>query len=208
MTVIWWAMAFFAVQASFEGLTYILGDLRAFDPIFREKYAAHLTLVRTHGVAGATALCVGLLAFLRWTRKERLHAWMGRLYGGAVLLAGTTAMPMALMAEGGVSSRLAFFLQATFWVGTLLMAVRAARCGRFALHRRFMVRNYALTYSAVASRLLLNGLQHSGQEFADIYPLLSWTWVMGLAMGEWWLWYSTRILRNEAPERSKKGERL
>lgn len=31
----------FALQASYEGLGYVFGDLRAFDPIFRDKYLAH-----------------------------------------------------------------------------------------------------------------------------------------------------------------------
>jgi hypothetical protein len=59
-----------------------------------------------------------------------------------------------------------------------------------------MVRNYALTYSAVISRLLLTGLQESGLTFQEIYPIVSWTWLLGLAVGEWWLWYSARIFPN------------
>jgi uncharacterized membrane protein len=194
MAIIWLAVAFFALQATFEGLTYVFGDFRHFDPLFREKYTSHLVLVRTHGLASATALCMGLLTFLRWTRRQRIHAWMGRVYGMAVVVGGLTAVPMALMAEGGPTTRLAFLLQACFWLATITLAIAAARRKSFAWHRRFMVRNYALTYSAVISRLLLNGLQESGLLFDDIYPLLSWAWVVGLAMGEWWLWYSARHL--------------
>jgi uncharacterized membrane protein len=187
-------MAFFAWQASREGLTYVFGDFRGFDPLFREKYTANLTLVRTHGLASATALCLGLLTFPRWTRRQRVHAWMGRVYGLAVVVGGLTALPMALMAEGGPSTRLAFFLQASLWLATIAVALTAARGRRFALHRRFMIRNYALTYSAVVSRLLLNGLQEAGVPFEDIYAVLSWTWVVGLVVGDWWLWYSARYL--------------
>jgi uncharacterized membrane protein len=185
-------LAFFALQASWEGLTYILGDSRAFDPAFRDKYVAHIALVRTHGVAGALALCLGLLTFARWSRKLGAHLWMGRVYGVAVVTASLTAMPMACMAEGGLSARLAFLLLATCWLFTLLLAVGAARRHRYAQHRRFMTRNYALTYSAVVSRLLLNGLQEAGLPFATIYPVISWTWLIGLAFGEWWLWYSQK----------------
>ena len=194
MAFIWVAMAFFAVQATTEGLSYIFGDFRAFDPLFREKYVTHLTLVRTHGAASAAALCLGLLTFLRWTRRQKVHAWMGRAYGLSVRVGGLTALPMAMMAEGGASSRLSFLLLALLWLLTLTLAVVAARRRRFLLHRRFMVRNYALTYSAVISRLLLNGLQESGLLFQDIYPLVTWTWLIGLAVGEWWLWYSDRFL--------------
>lgn len=201
LAVIWACMGFFALQASYLGLSYIFGDLDAFDPLFYDKYTAHLGLVRTHGVAGAGALCLGLVAFVRQTHRWKLHTLVGRTYAACVLVAGITALPMAAMAEGGVSSRLAFFLQAVFWLFTGSVAFGAARRRRFRLHRRFMVRNYALTYSAVVSRLLLNGLQEAGLGFSDIYPIVSWTWVTGLAVGEWWLWYYDR-LRPPTPQAS------
>ena len=184
---IWLCMGFFAIQASSEALSYIFGDIEAFDAIFREKYQANLTLVRTHGVSAVTALCLGLLSFLPQTRRSALHAWMGRVYAFAVVVAGLTSLPMALMAEGGPSSKLAFFFQGSLWLVTIALAVSAARRKDFAFHRRAMIRNYALTYSAVISRLLLNGLQEGGLLFTEIYPLVSWTWVMGLAAGEWWI---------------------
>lgn len=194
VALIWLCMGFFAVQASVEGLSYIFGDIEAFDALFREKYQSRILLVRTHGVAGATALCLGLLTFPGWTRRRRIHAWMGRTYAMAVVVGGLTALPMAVMAEGGLPSKLAFFGQGSLWLITIVMAVGGARRRDFAFHRRAMVRNYALTYSAVISRLLLNGLQEAGLLFSEIYPLISWTWVMGLAAGEWWLWYSARFL--------------
>jgi uncharacterized membrane protein len=183
-------MLFFAVQASSEGLFYIFGPLEHFDSIFREKYSSHLVLVRTHAVASVLALSTGLFAlssrFLNW----RLHRWLGRLYACGVIVGGITSVPMSLMAEGGWTTRLSFLLQGTTWMTSLALAVRAARAHHFALHRRWMVRNYAVTYSAVASRLLLNGLQEGGMAFQAIYPVVSWTWMLGLAAGEWWLWYS------------------
>lgn len=187
-------MAFFALQASYEGLTYIFGDSRAFDPLFRAKYVAHIALVRTHGMASALALCLGLFTFLRQTRRLKVHAWMGRVYGVGVTIGGLTALPMAMMAEGGPSARLAFFFMAVMWLVTLGLAVGAARKGHYARHRRYMVRNYGLTYSAVVSRLLLNALQASGMLFENVYPLITWTWLMGLAVSEWWLWYSKKYL--------------
>ena len=188
--VIWFCMMFFALQASTDGLGYIFGPLERFDPAFSEKYQANLSLVRTHAVFSATALCTGLLAFWQQTWKGHVHALVGRIYGLGVLVGGITGIPMALMAEGGFSSRLAFLLQACLWLITLTLAVSFARRKKFASHRRFMIRNYALTYSAVISRLLLHGLQQMGMGFLDLYPILSWTWVLGLAAGEWWIRFS------------------
>jgi uncharacterized membrane protein len=197
-------MLFFAIQASVEGLTYIFGSLDEFDAIFHDKYAANLTLVRTHALSSATALCLGLFAFVRETRRRKVHKTIGRVYGLAVLVGGTTSLPMALMSEGGWTTRLSFFLQGSFWIATMCCAVWAARSKKFRLHRRFMVRNYALTYSAVISRLLLHGLQQSGLSFQEIYPVVSWTWVLGLAVGEWWLWYSAQLPQRGASVRTSK----
>lgn len=191
IAVIWCCMLFFAVQASVEGLSYIFGPVEAFDFLFREKYSSNLLLIRTHAIGSVTALLLGLFAFALQARRCRVHPLVGRVYAAGVLVGGITALPMALMAEGGWTTRFSFFLMATLWILTMLIAVRAARSRRFALHRRFMVRNYALTYSAVISRLLLNGLQQGGFFFPDIYPLITWTWMIGLGVGEWWLWYSS-----------------
>ena len=191
-------MLFFAVQASYEGLTYIFGPLERFDYLFREKYSANIILVRTHAIGSVTALCLGLFAFVAQTLKLKLHKGVGRTYALGVLVGGLTSLPMALMAEGGWTTRLSFFLQGIAWLLTMGWAVWAARNKKFRLHRRFMVRNYAITYSAVISRLLLHGLQESGLTFQQIYPVAAWTWVIGLSVGEWWLWYSKRLSRDFA----------
>lgn len=194
LAVIWCCMGFFALQASTEGLTYIFGDIGRFDPIFRDKYIANLTLVRTHGLCGATALVIGLLGFVKGLRKLRLHAYIGRAYLFCVLVASVTGVPMSLMAEGGASTRLSFTIMALLWFWTGVMAFLKARKKRFKDHRVWMIRNYSLTYSAVLSRLLLNGLQERGLTFQEIYPAVSWVWLIGVAVGHWWIWYSGKYL--------------
>ena len=196
VAVVWCCMLFFALQASTEGLNYIFGPLDKFDPLFRDKYSVHIVLVRTHAVGSVLALCLGLFAFARQSRRYRVHPYVGRLYALGVLVGGATSLPMAWMAEGGWTNRLAFTLQGCLWLLTLGLAVRAARKKKFRSHRRHMVRNYALTFSAVISRILLTALQESGLTFQEIYPIVAWTWVVGLAVGEWWLWYSARIFRD------------
>jgi uncharacterized membrane protein len=195
-------MLFFAVQTSYEGLSYIFGPLQRFDDLFRNKYSANLVLVRTHAVGSVTALSLGLFAFVQQTRERKVHAGIGRLYAAGVVVGGATSLPMALMAEGGWTTRLSFFLQGSAWLVTLGCAIWYARKKRFRQHRQFMVRNYALTYSAVVSRLLLNGLQEAGLSFYQIYAVVAWTWVVGLAAGEWWLRYSASLQTNHPSSRS------
>ncbi len=195
LAVIWCTLAFFALEASIEGLTYILGDPRYFDALFRDKYVAHLWLIRVHAVSAVAALLLGLPAFHPATRKlfgGTFHRGLGKMYGVSVLLAGVTALPMSAMAEGGTVARLGFLVLALAWLGTILWAWRLAYQRRFVDHRRAMIRNYALTYSAVISRLLLDGFQKGGHFFSDIYPLVAWSWLMGLAAAEYWIAYTRR----------------
>ncbi len=190
MRVIWFALAFFAVQATVLGWAAIFGDPAWLDPVFQGKYTRHLTLVRCHGGSAGLALLLGLIVFLPVTRRLGIHRHLGRIYLAAVSIAAATALPMSAMAEGGWSSRLSFFLLSVLWVTTGFQAYQNARNGNFPRHRRWMIRNYSLTYSAVLSRLLLNLLVELGLPFEQVYPATTWSWLCGLAVGEWWTMYS------------------
>ena len=82
--LLWSALAFFGLQATYYGLTYIFGDTDLFSHIFREKYIRHLTLVRTHSLGGGLAVITSLLAILPESRRYKVHRQLGRLYVLAV----------------------------------------------------------------------------------------------------------------------------
>ena len=188
--IIWSVMVFFALQASFDGLSYVFGDTDLFASLFRDKYIRHLSLVQTHSVAGSLALLTSLSALLPESRRFRWHRSAGRLYLLSVLVAGITALPMSVMAAGGILSKIGFGLQALLWIGTAALAAHFARRKRFQFHRRWMVRSFALTYGAVLSRLLLNGLLQAGIPFHSVYDAISWSWLITLGLGELWLYLS------------------
>lgn len=188
--VIWATLLLFAFQAASYAVPYVTGDPAGFDPLFRDKYTRHLGLIVVHGLTASLALCLGPFQFWPWLRHKlpRLHRWLGQAYLLAVVGAATTALPMALMAEGGAVAKLSFLALAMAWLATAWQALRQARLRHFAAHRAWMVRNYALTYGAVIFRLLLNGLQEAGLEFDLIYPVLSWSgWLVSLLTAELWL---------------------
>lgn len=184
---LWFCLAFFAVQGSCEAWYYILGDPSQFDPVFQEKYTQHLTLVRCHGISGILCLLAGLSQFAPESLRFRIHRHSGRLYMVTMLMASVTAIPMALMAEGGWTARLSFLLLALLWLLTGVIALKRVLAGDFVSHRRWMVRNYALTYSAISLRLILNFLVEMGWSFTSVYPYVSWTWLIGATVGEWWI---------------------
>ena len=172
-------------------LAYLL-EPTSFDPVFRDKYLAHLRLVLLHGVSGVLALCLGpLLLFpdplgLGWGKLSSVaHRLLGRLYVGAVLVGAVTGRELAEMAFGGGVARAGFLLLALLWLFTVWRAFILARAGLVLAHRRWMARNYALTFSAVTLRALLHLGQMAGLSFAVLYPWAAWScWVPNLMLAE------------------------
>ena len=54
------------------------------------------------------------------------------------------------------------------------------------MHRRWMIRSYALTAAAITLRLYLPLLSHLGIPFDMSYPVVAWLcWVPNLLFAEW-----------------------
>ena len=76
---------------------------------------------------------------------------------------------------------------AVLWLYTGLRAYLAIRGGAIAQHRKWMIRNFSLTFAAVTLRLYLPASMAAGIEFSLAYPLIAWLcWVPNLALVEWW----------------------
>lgn len=143
-----------------------------------------------HAGLAATALLTGPWQFLPRLRARapRLHRWLGRIYifscvvggtGGLLLAAGTTAGPVA---------RAGFGLLAVIWLVVNLQGLRLAMTGRYAEHRRWMIRSFALTFGAVLLRVYVPLSQVAGIEFMTAYRAISWlAWVPNLVVAELYL---------------------
>lgn len=187
----WFVLAFFGLQTVWEAWTYIFGDTDLFSSIFHDKYVRHMTLVRVHALAGGLTILTSLPAFLPVTRRVFVHRWLGKAFILSVLVAGLSALPMAVMAEGGLVSKTGFFCQALLWLGSAALALEKAKSRKFSEHRRWMIRSFALTYGAVTTRLLLNFLLATGLHFDSVYDLVSWSWLLPVACGEIWIVWSS-----------------
>jgi hypothetical protein len=194
----WLCMTLLAIAVGYGSLAYVLGDPAHYDAVFRPKYTYYHSMVVTHGVTSVLALLIGPWQF-RALRPDKptprqqtpsgrnlWHRRVGWLYLICLTLGAFTGMPMALMAEGGISARLGFFTVDVLWLVTAWLSLRTARRRQIAAHRRWMTRSYALTFGAVVLRLYLYGLQHLGYEFNSIYPFTPWlAWLTSLAVAEW-----------------------
>lgn len=117
---------------------------------------AHYGLLVAHVFTAFVALVVGPLQFIPAIRaRGRIHRTMGRLYLLAgVLPSALTAVPVALL-SGRVITQIGLTIPAILWLITGALAYRAARRHDHARHRNWMTRNYALTFLAVTSRILV-----------------------------------------------------
>jgi len=162
---------------------------RLVHPEMRATFEAHAAGIRLHIFASAVALLIGPLQFSSRLRASRpaLHRVLGRVYlGVGVLLGGLAGLYMAAFAWGGIVSKLGFGLLAVAWLATGALAYAAIRRRDVAAHRRWMVRNFALTFAAVTLRLYLPSSMAAGIPFEIAYPAIAWLcWVPNVAVAEW-----------------------
>lgn len=179
-----WVLIWMSAVWGLSSLLYVL-DPQHYDIIFKAKYQRQLGWVVCHGLFGVVSLIIGSLLV---TRTFRWHRLGGYLYLVSILLAGPTGLRLAFGAEGGSPARLGFVLLAFLWMSSALKAWNSARQRDFESHRLWMIRNFALTFSAVMLRIYLQGFQLLGASFSDIYPVAAWlSWVPNLLLAEcWW----------------------
>jgi uncharacterized membrane protein len=186
--------------AAWSVLAYALLPLgAAVHPDMRAAFEAQRAVVYVHAYAAAFALALGPLQFSARLRAARpaLHRWTGRLYlGVGVAIGGVAGLAMAPQAYGGTVARAGFAALALAWLYTGLRAWRAIRARDVAAHRRWMVRNFALTFAAVTLRLWLPVSVVSGLPLALAYPGIAWLcWVPNLWVAEFMILGRSRPAR-------------
>jgi len=166
----------YAVALVASGFRLVPGDIAA--NAFPTPWA-----LRTHIVAGGIALLVGPWQFrhdLR-ARHPRLHRSLGRTYVVACLVGGVSGGAIAVTTTHGPVAATGFLLLAIAWVTTTAVAFGHAVRGRFADHRTWMIRSFALTFAAVTLRAYLGLADAVGIDFETAYPVVAWLcWVPNL----------------------------
>jgi len=110
-------------------------------------------LLIPHAIAGTLAFIAGPLQFSSRLRARHLkfHRILGRVYVFSVFTAATIAFIMELHSRGDFPG---VFVQISLWVLCTLAAFITARNRHIAVHRQWMIRSYALTFTFIANRLL------------------------------------------------------
>ncbi|MFE1317902.1 DUF2306 domain-containing protein [Kitasatospora phosalacinea] len=153
----------------------------------RTVYLAHLAPLLLHVGGGVVALSLGPLQFLPGLRARRpaLHRWTGRTYVLATAALGVGGLLIAPHGLYPPFSPLGFVLLDVLTLTTTALGVQHARRGRTAAHRRWMVRSYALMFTAVTFRLWLFLLTPTGLPASVVYTSGAWaSWIVNLAVAE------------------------
>lgn len=120
-------------------------------------------------------------------RYPKWHRAIGYVYVTDVLLVtGPAGLLMSFYANGGISSRIGFILLSVLWMLFTGIALYKAITKQFVEHRKFMIRSFALTLSAISLRLW----KMLFATFTDIppmdrYRIIAWLgWTLNLLIAE------------------------
>lgn len=160
----------------------------------RDGVSFHFPFVVVHALTAGVALLTGPWQFVgRIRRHRRLHRYLGRVYLIAVVPASLSGIVLAGLTTAGPVAGLGFALLDLAWVSTAAAGYLAARDHRYADHRRWMIRNFSLTFAGVMLRVWVALLMAAQLPHDRAYSFVPWlSWVPNLLVVEWSLRRSSR----------------
>jgi uncharacterized membrane protein len=158
----WCVVLFFSIQMIQLSVQYLVPPFRTdIDFLLSKQDVLPLDAWRwafyVHISTSLLTILSGLTQFSKTIYRQyaALHRIIGKIYVFTVLvLSAPSGFIMALYANGGNYTRPAFVVLSLLWWWFTWCAYQAARNGAYQRHARFMMRSYALTWSAVSLRVL------------------------------------------------------
>jgi uncharacterized membrane protein YozB (DUF420 family) len=186
-------------------------------------YAWYFPALVAHVIFGSVAILTCVLQVWPWFRQRHpvAHRRLGRVYVfGGVLPGGVLAVAIGTVSPFGPLNQTGTVLMGSLWLTFTVVGYRMARQKRFADHRRWMIRSFALTASimsnriwgAVASITLIPQLDTTfgGSTIAmtqAIAGFAAWFgWVVPALIAEWWLVERGGARKRRAPVTSAERE--
>lgn len=141
----------------------------------------------THIFTSLVVLFCGAVLFSNYILKNyaQIHRAFGKAYVALLLLfAAPSGLIMAFYANGGWPAKLSFLVLVPLWWWTTYKGYQTARQRDFGEHKKWMMRSYALTLSAISLRIyqLILG------SFFYIDPLMQYIFV------SWASWLGNLII--------------
>lgn len=182
-TILWWLMMLCSTAIVAYGVSYFLAT-----PHDRH-FARYIVPLRLHIAGGMGALLTGPWQFSQELRARalNLHRWLGRFYLLEVAVGSIAGLFMSVVSKQGPATHFGFGILDVLWFFTALQAYRMVRRGNIEAHRRWMIRNFALTLAAVSLRVympLMLGILH--WSFRPTFITVAWLcWIPNLLVAEW-----------------------
>jgi uncharacterized membrane protein len=122
--------------------------------------------------------------------QPRFHRTVGKLYVLVVLFfAAPSGFFIGLFANGGFYSKASFVILSILWFYFTLKGFLSIKKREIAAHKAFMLRSYALAFSAITLRLwkvILVYLFHPAP--MDLYQIIAWLgWIPNLLLIEYFI---------------------
>jgi len=193
-TIIWFVfISFFSFQMFQIVWPYTNGQWD-YDFLLTKQSIVHLDHYRlafyTHIFSSLFVLFSGAFLFSNYILKHYtiLHRWFGKTYVAMLLLlSAPSGLVMAFYANGGIPAKLSFLILTPLWWYFTYQGYQTARKRQFADHRKWMMRSYALTLSAVSLRIyqMLGGFLFYIDPVVQ-YIVVSWiSWIGNLLIVEY-----------------------
>lgn len=151
---------------------------------------SYLPLFYIHVYSAIFVLVAGFTQFNNYLLKKhkRFHKIAGYFYAVIViLLASPSGIFIGYFGNGGVTSKISFILLGILWFWFTLKAILLIRKRNVIAHRQFMLRSFALTFSAITLRfwkVIIVYLFHPAP--MDVYQIVAWLgWIPNLILIEY-----------------------
>lgn len=143
-----------------------------------------------HISSSILVVLTGPFQFVKKLRQRylSLHRTLGKVYVGAILfLAAPSGFYMALYANGGFWSQAGFTVLSLLWFSFTFLAYKRVREHNITEHKKWMIRSYALSFSAITLRLYVPLLSlYFEWEHDFVVQITAWiNWIPNLLVAEW-----------------------
>lgn len=157
----------------------------------------YITFFYIHVYSAIFVLFSGFFQFNNTLLKKYpvLHRNLGKLYVFIILfLSAPSGLVIGFFANGGFYSKISFITLSVLWFYFTLKGFLFIKNKKIAQHKAFMLRSFALTFSAVTLRfwkVILVYLFHPAP--MDLYQIIAWLgWIPNLLIIEYYLYHQSK----------------
>jgi len=190
--ILWILFALFAIAIGLYPLGFLSTNFRnngvlSSKPQGLRSNPAYLTSFYLHISFGGLAILTGWSQFIKsWRNKYlKFHRYLGYVYVISVLISSISGFIIAIFSTGGTIAAVGFGSLAVAWFISNIAGLTRIKQGDIKEHEKWMMRNYALTFSAVTLRIYLPILLANGASIELTLKIVSWLcWIPNITVME------------------------